>query len=86
MLEFESESGIKQRNKEWYVKTYIHQSMYKSAYKKYLSSIASTACHFRILKCYQKLKFDNPFRIQFTNQEMAFRLCTKQSVGGNSHE
>ena len=35
---------------------------------------------------HQKLKFDNPFRIQFTIQEMAFRLCTKQSAGGKSQE
>ena len=29
---------------------------------------------------HQKLKFGNPFWIQFTIQEMAFRLCTKQKV------
>ena len=34
----------------------------------------------------QKLKFDNPFWIQFTLQEMAFRLCTKQSAGEKSQE
>ena len=34
---------------------------------------------------HQKLKFDNPFRIQITIQEMAFRL-TKQSGGGKSQE
>ena len=33
---------------------------------------------------HQKLKFDNLFRIQFTIQEMTFRLCTKQSAGGKS--
>ena len=32
---------------------------------------------------HQKLKFNNPFRvIQFAIQEMAFRLCTKQSRAG----
>ena len=35
---------------------------------------------------HQKFKFDNPFRIQFTIQEMAFRLCTKQSADGKSQE
>ena len=35
---------------------------------------------------HQKLKFDNPFRIQFMIQEMAFRICTKQSAGGKSQE
>ena len=35
---------------------------------------------------HQKLKFDNPFRIQFTIQEMSFRLCAKQSTGGKSHK
>ena len=34
----------------------------------------------------QKVKFDKPFRIQFTIQEMAFRLCTKQSADGKSQE
>ena len=33
---------------------------------------------------HQKLKFDNPFRIQFTIQEIAFRLCSKQSADGKS--
>ena len=35
---------------------------------------------------HQKLEFDNPFWIQFTIQEMAFRLCTKQSAGGKNQE
>ena len=35
---------------------------------------------------HQKLKFDNRFWIQLTIQEMAFRLCTPQSVGGKSQE
>ena len=35
---------------------------------------------------HQKLKFDNLFWIQFTIQEMAFRLCTKQSAGRKSQE
>ena len=35
---------------------------------------------------YQKLKFDNPFWIQFTIQGIAFRLCTKQNAGGKSQE
>ena len=36
---------------------------------------------------HQKLNFDNPFQIiQFTIQEMAFRLCTKQSADGKSQE
>ena len=35
---------------------------------------------------HQKLEFDNPFWIQFTIQEMAFRLCTKQSVRWKSQE
>ena len=35
---------------------------------------------------HQKLKFDNLFQIQFTIQEMAFRLCTKQRAGGKSQE
>ena len=35
---------------------------------------------------HQKLEFDNPFWIQFTIQEMAFRLCTKQSAGGKTQE
>ena len=35
---------------------------------------------------HQKLKFDNPFWIQFTIQEMYFRLFTKQSAGGKSLE
>ena len=35
---------------------------------------------------HQKLKFDNLFWIQFTIQEMAFRLCTKQSAGEKSQE
>ena len=35
---------------------------------------------------HQKLKFDNPFWLQFTIQEMAFTLCTKQSAGGKSQE
>ena len=34
----------------------------------------------------QKLKFENLFQIQFTIQEMALRLCTKQSQGGKSQE
>ena len=55
---------------------------------KYLSSIASTASlPFSSIKMHvmhQKLKFENPFRIKFMIQEMAFRLCTKQSVSGKS--
>ena len=35
---------------------------------------------------HQKLKFDNPFWIQITLQEMAFRLCTKQSADRKSQE
>ena len=35
---------------------------------------------------HQKLKFDNLFQIQFTIQEMGFRLFTKQSAGGKSQE
>ena len=35
---------------------------------------------------HQKLKFDNPLQIQFTIQEMAFRLCTNQSAGRKSQE
>ena len=35
---------------------------------------------------YHKLKFDNPFRIQFTIQKIAFRLCTKQSARRKSLE
>ena len=35
---------------------------------------------------HQKLKFDNPFRIQFTIQEIAFRLCTKQSSDRKSQK
>ena len=34
----------------------------------------------------QKVKFDKSFRIQFTIQEMAFRLCTKQSASGKRQE
>ena len=34
---------------------------------------------------HQKLKFDNPFRIQFTIQEMAFRR-TKQTRARKSQE
>ena len=33
---------------------------------------------------HQKLKFD--IQIQFTIQEMAFRLCAKQNAGGKSQE
>ena len=36
---------------------------------------------------HQKLKFVSDIYIQFTIiQEMAFRLCTKQSAGGKSQE
>ena len=35
---------------------------------------------------HQKLEFNNPFRIQFTIQEMVVRVCTKQSAGGKSPE
>ena len=35
---------------------------------------------------HQKPKYDNLFRIQFMIQEMAFRLCTKQSAGGKNQE
>ena len=35
---------------------------------------------------HQKLKFEDLLRIQFTIQEMAFRLWTKQSAGGKSQE
>ena len=35
---------------------------------------------------HQKLKFDNPFQLQFTIQEITFRLCTKQSKGRKSQE
>ena len=35
---------------------------------------------------HQKPKYDNPFPIQFMIQEMAFRLCTKQSAGRKSQE
>ena len=37
---------------------------------------------------HQKHKFDNSFRIiqSFTIQEMALRLCFKQSMGGKSQE
>ena len=35
---------------------------------------------------HQKLKFDDPFLIEFTIQEIAFRLCTKQSAGGKNQK
>ena len=37
---------------------------------------------------HQKFKFDNPFRIQFKIQEMAFRfkLCIQQNADGKSQE
>ena len=60
---------------------------YIKAQWKYLSSIASTSCHFQHSKAmHQKLKFANPFRIQFRIQEMAFKLCTQQSTGRKSQE
>ena len=56
---------------------------YIKALWKYLSSIASTACHFQAFKNYApKFKFDNLFRIsdytvQFKIQEIAFKLLQK---------
>ena len=68
-------------NKEWHVKTYIHQSAVK------ISIIHSQhSLPFSSIKMLCKLKFDNPFRIQFTIQEMVLGLCTKQSTGENSQE
>ena len=69
-------------NKEWRVKTCIH----KSAIKISIIHSQHHSLPFSSIKmlCTKKLKFDNPFRIQFTIQEIAFRLCTKQSAGGKS--
>ena len=67
-------------NQEWHVKTYIHQSTMKiSIIHSQHSLPISSVMH-------QKLKFDNLLRIQFTIQEVAFRLCAKLSAGRKSQE
>ena len=86
MLEFgqNCKAKLALNNKEWHVKTYIDQSAMNENI--YHPKPAQQAIFEHQNVMHQKLKFDNQFRIQFTNQEMAFRLCTKQSAGGNSHE
>ena len=70
-------------NKEWHVKTYIHQSAMKISIS--LSQHSLPFSSFKMLYT-KKHEFDNPFWIQFSIQEMAFRLCTKQSAGWKSQE
>ena len=70
-------------NKEWHVKTYIHQSAMKISIIHSQHSLSFFE-HQNVM--HQKLKFDNPFRIQLTIQEVAFQsgIFARKYVKKNS--
>ena len=83
------ESGeILKQKWHWTTKNGMLKLTYIKVLWKYLSSKSSTACHFRALKvlCTKNLNLTIRFEYNFSNQEMAFRLCTKQSSGGKNQE
>ena len=70
-------------NKEWHVKTYIHQSAMKISIIQKQHSLPFSSI--KVL-CTKNLNLTIRFGYNFSNQEMAFRLCTKQSSGGKNQE